>query len=342
MLAHYAAARLDCMTTQTTDPREYLKAADVARIIGLAEMIHLATREPVVWRHVRPELERVARNLKDKYRYALASLGDLLHEVLIERTEMPIDRNLPRSAAARRLLLSDRDIYFDVASLLPLGHPHYSGTGANTAATDNERLLGRILEPAVLQALEQRLMLVQTRLTTAQLRSCIDSCTQGVVTFDPSGRCVFSNPAAEAMLGGAVETHLPADLRRVVRERFDDETPHWLDRMTITAGETTLHAFPFYAPHDDAGPLLHVFLIAEPDVEAGVRELQRRAALSDRESEVLLLAVEGLSYPAIAQSLGVKTHTVNTFVDRLSEKLDVSGREEMIKLVYSMLPMLPP
>lgn len=323
------------MTTQTTDPREYLKAADVARIIGLAEMIHLATREPVVWRHVRPELDRVARGLKEKYRYALASLGDLLHEVLIERADTPIDRNLPRSAAARRLLLAEGDVYFQIASLLAPEHPHFSGD-APSAASDNDRLLRRILEPAVLQALEQRLMLVQTQLSAAQLKSCIDGCTQGVLTFDASGRCVFTNPAAEAMLGGQI----PAELRRVLKQTPDDDTTHWLDRITFTAGDRALHAFPFFAPDGDAGALLHVFLIAEPDVEAGVRELQRRALLSDREAEVLLLAVEGLSYPAIARHLGVKTHTVNTFVDRLSEKLDVSGREEMIKLVYSMLPML--
>jgi DNA-binding CsgD family transcriptional regulator len=326
------------MTTHTTDPREYLKAADVARIIGLAEMIHLATREPVVWRHVRPELDRIARGLKEKYRYALASLGDLLHEVLIERTETPIDRNLPRSAAARRLLLADDDVYFRIASLLPPDHPHYSGDGG--ASSDNDRLIRRVLEPAVLQALEQRLMLVQTRLTAAQLKSCVDGCTQGVLTFDANGRCVFSNPAAEAMLGGPPSTHLPSELRRPLREAPVKETAHWLDRITFTAAGRALHAFPFSVPDGDAGALLHVFLIAEPDVEAGVRELQRRTALSDREAEVLLLAVEGLSYPAIARDLGVKTHTVNTFVDRLSEKLNVSGREELIKLVYSMLPML--
>jgi DNA-binding CsgD family transcriptional regulator len=326
------------MTTQTTDPREYLKAADVARIIGLAEMIHLATREPVVWRHVRPELERIARGLKEKYRDALASLGDLLHEVLIERAEMPIDRNLPRSAAARRLLLEDGDVYFRIASLLPPDHPHFSGDAAPSG--DHERLLRRILEPAVLQALEQRLMLVQTRLSAAQLRSCIDGCTQGALIFDASRRCIFSNPAAEAMLGGP---DVPDELRRELWKALDGGTSaHWLDRITFTAGGRALHAFPFSVPDGGAGALLHVFLIAEPDIEAAVGELQRRAALSDREAEVLLLTVEGLSYPAIARDLGVKTHTVNTFVDRLSEKLDVSGREEMIKLVYSMLPMLTP
>jgi DNA-binding CsgD family transcriptional regulator len=319
------------MSTQTTDPREYLKAADVARIIGVAEMIHLATHEPVVWRHVRPELDRVARGLKEKYRYALASLGDLLHEVLIERADVPIDRNLPRSAAARRLLLAADDVYFRIASLLPPEHPHYSG-GAEIVDDDNGRLVRRILEPAVLQALEQRLMLVQTRLSAAQLKSCIDGCTQGVLTFDTSGRCIFSNPAAEAMLGGTT-----LDVRRVLRQLPEDRrAPHWLDRMTLTAGERALHAFPLFVPEG----LLHVFVIAEPDVETAVGELRRRAALSEREAEVLLLAVEGMSYPAIARELGVKTHTVNTFVDRLSEKLNVNGREEMIKLVYSMLPML--
>lgn len=334
------------MTTQTTDPREYLKAADVARIIGLAEMIHLATREPVVWRHIRPELDRVARGLKEKYHDALASLGDLLHEVLIERADVPIDRNLPRSAAARQLLLTDDDLYFRIASLLSPDHPHFApgdGAEAGSAGTTNDRLLRRILEPAVLQALEQRLMLVQTRLSAAQLKSCVDGCTQGVLTFDANGHCIFSNPAVEAMLGGEVETHLPAGLRRALRQMPEDAaTAHWLDRITFTAGGRPLHAFPFFVPGGDAGALLHVFVIAEPDVEAAVAELQRRAALSDREAAVLLLTVEGLSYPAIARELGVKTHTVNTFVDRASEKLNVSGREEIIKLVYSMLPMLPP
>ena len=330
------------MTIETTDPREYLKASDAARIIGMAEMIHLVTREPVMWRYVQPELARIARGLKEKYHYALAALGDLLHEMLIERADVPIDRNLPRSAAARRLLLSDDDVYFRIASLLPPDHPHFSGLDSqDAAATDNDRLLRRILEPAVLQALEHRLMLVQTRLSAAQLKSCVDRCTQGVLTFDASGRCIFANPAVEAMLGGSADTQIPPELRRVLRQSSRDTTAgHWLDRITFTAAGRQLHAFPFFTADGDAGPLLHVFVIAEPDVECAVMELKRRAGLSDREAEVLLLVVEGLSYPAIGRELGVQTYTVNTFADRLGEKLNVSSREEMIKLVYSMLPML--
>jgi DNA-binding CsgD family transcriptional regulator len=335
------------MTTQTTDPREYLKAADVARIIGVADLILLAAREPVMWRDVRAELARAAR-LKEKYRYALASLGDRLHE-LIERAEMPIDRNLPRSAAARRLLLPDGDVYFRIASLLPHEHPYFSDAEPDVVPTDdgvptdNDRLLQRILEPIVLQALEQRLTLVQTRLSAAQLKSCVDGCTQGVVTFDAAGRCIFSNPAATSMLGGPPETHLPAELRRALQPLPHASTAaHWRDRVAFHAAGRPLHAFPFFAPDEGGGALLHVFLIAEPDIEAAVREVQRRGALSEREAAVLLRVVEGLSYPAIARELGVTTNTVNTFVDRCSEKLKVSGREEMIKLVYSMLPMLTP
>ncbi|MEA2491512.1 MAG: Bacterial regulatory protein luxR family [Acidobacteriota bacterium] len=339
-----------------TDPREYLKATDVAAIFGLAELVYLATREPLAWQQVGRELDRIAAALKEKYQYALVSLADLLHDLAAARSTIPVDRNLPRSRAARAILLPADDVYFAIASLLPPDHPHYPGTPPHGVTTTAKTLLlRRILEPAVVQALEQRLTLVQTRLTASQLKSCVEGSSQGVLTFSAAGQCVFYNPAVCSIFGIGAEGfdawygagRLPTALRHVVRRAatLPVRTAQWLERITFEAAGRTLHAFPFVVPggHDGmTDPLLHLFVIAEPDAASLVREVQREAALSTREAAVLQLIVEGLSFPAIARKLGLSTQTVNTYAERCAGKLHVSGREEMIKRVYSRLPTLGP
>ncbi|NGO76300.1 response regulator transcription factor [Streptomyces sp. YC504] len=53
-----------------------------------------------------------------------------------------------------------------------------------------------------------------------------------------------------------------------------------------------------------------------------------RAALTDRESQVLTLVVRGCSNRQIARSLGISDHTVRTHLQSVFRKLEVSHRTE--------------
>ena len=54
-------------------------------------------------------------------------------------------------------------------------------------------------------------------------------------------------------------------------------------------------------------------------------------ALSDRESEVLRLIAEGLSYKEMAQRLGISAKTVETYRERIKEKLNLGSRAELVR-----------
>jgi PAS domain S-box-containing protein len=82
---------------------------------------------------------------------------------------------------------------------------------------------------------------------------------------------------------------------------------------------------------DERGPAL--WLGAVQDItEAGSGERDLRAGhsaprpLTEREIEVLLLAAEGISGPAIAKQLVLSPHTVRTHFEHIYEKLGVGDR----------------
>ncbi len=59
--------------------------------------------------------------------------------------------------------------------------------------------------------------------------------------------------------------------------------------------------------------------------------------LSDRESEVLQLLADGLSYKMVADKMHISIHTVNTHAKRIYEKIHVSSLGEAIAYYYKNL-----
>jgi DNA-binding NarL/FixJ family response regulator len=59
--------------------------------------------------------------------------------------------------------------------------------------------------------------------------------------------------------------------------------------------------------------------------------------LSERETEVLTLLAEGLSYKMIADRLGLSFHTINTHAKNIYEKLHVASLGEAIAYYYKNL-----
>ena len=64
-----------------------------------------------------------------------------------------------------------------------------------------------------------------------------------------------------------------------------------------------------------------------PDEDAGHE-------LSDRESEVLKLLVNGYDYRIIAEKLFLSTHTVRTHIANIYTKLHVSSKAQAINLAH--------
>ena len=77
-------------------------------------------------------------------------------------------------------------------------------------------------------------------------------------------------------------------------------------------------------------------VLPAPDVphQAAVASAFARAGLTPRESEVALLALKGLSSPEIAQVLSMSDKTVRQHLSRVYEKHGVSGRGELVHLLF--------
>ena len=60
------------------------------------------------------------------------------------------------------------------------------------------------------------------------------------------------------------------------------------------------------------------------------------AELSKRENEVLALLAQGYLYKEIAEALGIRLDTVNTYIRRIYEKLHVHSRAQAVALVTNL------
>ena len=59
-----------------------------------------------------------------------------------------------------------------------------------------------------------------------------------------------------------------------------------------------------------------------------LRQLDKDAGLTERETEVLQRVAKGYTLPEVAQQLGLSRHTVATHIRQIYRKLDVSSRAE--------------
>jgi DNA-binding NarL/FixJ family response regulator len=62
-------------------------------------------------------------------------------------------------------------------------------------------------------------------------------------------------------------------------------------------------------------------------------KMQSSEELSKRENEVLALLAQGYLYKEIAEALGIRLDTVNTYIRRIYEKLHVHSRSQAVALV---------
>jgi DNA-binding NarL/FixJ family response regulator len=67
------------------------------------------------------------------------------------------------------------------------------------------------------------------------------------------------------------------------------------------------------------------------------KPVERKSPLSPKETEVISLLAEGLSYKMVADKMGVSYTTINTHTKRIYEKLHISSLGEAIAYYYKNL-----
>ncbi|MDF2697727.1 MAG: C4-dicarboxylate transport transcriptional regulatory protein [Labilithrix sp.] len=137
-------------------------------------------------------------------------------------------------------------------------------------------------------------------------------------TDDRGGLLVLEALRARSTLAPAIIVTAFADVAKV--------------KAALNLGASHLLEKPFRATELLA--VIDRLLTARPDPREGVTVAFTRARLTPRESEVALLAVKGLSSPEIAQVLSMSDKTVRQHLSRVYEKHGVSGRGELMHLLF--------
>jgi DNA-binding NarL/FixJ family response regulator len=137
-------------------------------------------------------------------------------------------------------------------------------------------------------------------------------------TDDRGGLRVLEAFRARSLLAPAILVTAFADVAKV--------------KAALNLGASHLLEKPFRAPELLA--VIQRLLAVRPDARESVAVAFARARLTPRESEVALLAVKGLSSPEIAQVLSMSDKTVRQHLSRVYEKHGVSGRGELMHLLF--------
>ena len=64
-----------------------------------------------------------------------------------------------------------------------------------------------------------------------------------------------------------------------------------------------------------------------------ISQLSKLQSLTDRESQIILLCVEGKSNKEIASDLFIELSTVKTHLSRIFRKLNISSRTQLVLMV---------
>ena len=104
-----------------------------------------------------------------------------------------------------------------------------------------------------------------------------------------------------------------------------------VERELLDAIRSVAHGDTYVQPSSSRA-LVRGLLGASPDDEGR----RRLAQLSDRERSVLRMIAEGHSGPAVAHALGISAKTVETYKQRIHEKIGIGRRHEMVRFALEV------
>jgi DNA-binding CsgD family transcriptional regulator len=165
----------------------------------------------------------------------------------------------------------------------------------------------------------------------------------GVIVFDGDGNPESLSPGAEHWIGQIVEIpppRIPAESKIVqavaVRARTIDPGQDPLQigarsRVRTRSGSWLL----LYGTRLTGGADARTAVIVQPATRAAVAPLVTLAyGLSERESEVTRLCMEGLPTRQMAQTLALSPHTVQDHLKSIFAKTGVRSRSELVSQIF--------
>ena len=210
------------------------------------------------------------------------------------------------------------------------------------------------------KALRLGIRLMDAELVSAGLGSALTRIGIGVFALDSRGRVVFSNPAAQALVGdvldvvdhrlvarsSAVADLVHAEIARVIgscnKRPCATPPPIVVDRPE-TGRPLALYLMPIPRAEGPADVFLAharaIVLVINPEIEGPpdpslVRDL---LGLTLGEARVAALIGSGLPPKEAAEQLGVSVETARTVLKRVFEKVGVSRQSELAALMTKLV-----
>ncbi len=219
--------------------------------------------------------------------------------------------------------------------------------GAEPAAA--EQVLG-LASLALEKILEVRRLGEQAGL----LLGALDRCGRASLLFDGSGAIVYANPQGDRLLSQQTETQLEVvspdhdgstligRLCRMADElaTAGDAAPGHRGKLQLSDGTVVDYEISHLGPGPDAGRqgVLVTLERTDPSPGRAIDRFAGRYGLSNRESQVLRLLLEGFSTRRVAAELGISPHTVRDHVKNLYRKTGAGSRSQLVSLVAVLPP----
>jgi len=199
-----------------------------------------------------------------------------------------------------------------------------------------------------------RVLLARRYLEQASLlRSALDTTASAVLLFDSSGAIAYANPAGDELLARQTESELrvvrgdrrPAPLisdvcGRAERLAAAPAAASQRELLSLTDGSTMLCELlrvRIGAGSDATGVLVFLQRVgAGPRLE--LEAFSDSHGLSPREMEVAHLLLDGCTTAAIADRLGISSHTVRDHLKHVYRKTDTRSRGELISRLAGAAP----
>lgn len=213
--------------------------------------------------------------------------------------------------------------------------------------TAAERMRFALLTPLLVQIVELAATAEIQAAARRRLALAVEKVESPALLLDASGTILFANEAADSLLSRQTEEGLAvlADDRRetpllatLLRLAAQDPPPA-RERLALTNGRG-LDVRVALLPDGEAAPSVRLVTLAERAALTldDVRPLLSARGVSERESDVVGLVLQGLRNAEIAEALFISEYTVKDHLKHVFAKLGVGSRGGLIRSLYAAPP----
>jgi DNA-binding CsgD family transcriptional regulator len=213
-------------------------------------------------------------------------------------------------------VLPDPDVLLGIAS-----------NGDWTAFDARDRMMLNLTRPYLVRARRDALAYDRTRWYLATVDDLLELDGEGLLLVDAHGRVDYLTPNAAHITNQWFGTTRAGKLPDTIADWLSSDRAN--EPLQIEAPDRRLRARCLPGPDD----FTKAVLLRESGLNANSRARLIRLGLTDREAEILHLAVDGRSNAHIAQQLHISHRTVEQHVHAALNKLGATNRTQAARLL---------